>query len=227
MTERWVSTKKYWCDYCKMFVVDNKIGRLNHETGTKHKDRVQQYLRTLHRNEQIKEREAQKTSMLLKAIEKSAGTQYAKDMAAQLNLETKSTIKPKPMESPKYSFYNGSTGSATSQSRPKRPLDEVPEVKKVIVPTTGLGEWEVVVEKTTAYERKTDHDKGDDPGQRGTGSDGEGPQRPRQQQWQDTEGEENLSGFQLREKGLEVGLLEGGQSAEAAPLFKKRKRKQQ
>ncbi|KAK6356481.1 hypothetical protein TWF718_000840 [Orbilia javanica] len=55
MSEYWVSTKRYWCDRCKMFVKDTPLSRKDHEASPKHQHALQRFLRELHRN---KEKEA-------------------------------------------------------------------------------------------------------------------------------------------------------------------------
>ncbi len=38
MTEKWVSTPKWFCRYCKVWIADNKPSRQHHEQGAKHTD---------------------------------------------------------------------------------------------------------------------------------------------------------------------------------------------
>jgi hypothetical protein len=54
MTERWISTKKYYCKVCNTWVVDNKIQRQQHEQTDKHKNLMQRNLSRLQRDELIK-----------------------------------------------------------------------------------------------------------------------------------------------------------------------------
>jgi WW domain-binding protein 4 len=45
MTEKWVSTPKWFCRYCKVWIADNKPSRQHHEQGAKHQDLVEKSLR--------------------------------------------------------------------------------------------------------------------------------------------------------------------------------------
>ncbi|KAI8851288.1 hypothetical protein BC829DRAFT_441483 [Chytridium lagenaria] len=219
MTERWVSNKKYWCEYCKIFVVDNKISKQTHDTSAKHKEKIDQYLRALHKNEAIKQRENQKTQMLLKAIEKTAGAQYAKEMAEKLNVDMNAPIMAPVNNVPKMPTYtNLRAAAASSSSAPKRSISEISNVKKV-VPTTGLGEWEVTTEKlkpevwlpsTTSTPAKDDEEQD-------TEKLSNLPAAP------PDEAGDNLHSFQLREKELAVDPEE--EQPSVAPTFKRRKRK--
>ena len=40
MVEYWKSLKKYYCIYCKMFLLDNPANRRHHELGEKHKQKM-------------------------------------------------------------------------------------------------------------------------------------------------------------------------------------------
>jgi WW domain-binding protein 4 len=57
MSEYWVSTKKKYCEICKIWFADNKVSVENHERGMGHKINVQKRLRDM--GKEAKDREAQ------------------------------------------------------------------------------------------------------------------------------------------------------------------------
>ncbi|KAI9337674.1 hypothetical protein DFJ73DRAFT_848699 [Zopfochytrium polystomum] len=79
MTEYWVSNAKYFCKYCKIFIADNKISRSTHENGLKHKDNLERYMRQIRKNEETKDKDAEKTRLLLQKIDRAAASSYIKD----------------------------------------------------------------------------------------------------------------------------------------------------
>ncbi|CAJ0762325.1 17750_t:CDS:2, partial [Entrophospora sp. SA101] len=50
-SEYWISQKKHWCQYCKIYITDNKPSRNMHENGKKHKDNVEKFLRNVYHKE--------------------------------------------------------------------------------------------------------------------------------------------------------------------------------
>ncbi|KAJ3295370.1 hypothetical protein HK104_002747, partial [Borealophlyctis nickersoniae] len=69
MSERWVSNKKYYCSYCKIYIQDNKASRNIHEGGKKHKEAVEMFLRDVHRRSENKSKQDQETRAMLERIE--------------------------------------------------------------------------------------------------------------------------------------------------------------
>lgn len=54
MTDFWVSTGKYWCEWCEMFVTNNANQRKLHEESVKHTRNVERSL-AQRRRERAKE----------------------------------------------------------------------------------------------------------------------------------------------------------------------------
>lgn len=59
MSEYWVSTPKYECKYCKVFVKETKVERANHENGPRHQGNLRRALRHLHKTNEYAERDKQ------------------------------------------------------------------------------------------------------------------------------------------------------------------------
>ena len=60
MSEYWVSTPKYWCKPCSVYVRDTKLERTNHESTGRHQGALKRSLRDLHRNHEQEEREKER-----------------------------------------------------------------------------------------------------------------------------------------------------------------------
>ncbi|KAJ1665325.1 WW domain binding protein 4 [Coemansia sp. RSA 1813] len=76
----WDRNNKYWCQYCRIYVHDNRSSRSIHESGTKHKANVQKYLRQITKDTEAKRKEKQKIALQLETIEKAAEESYRKDI---------------------------------------------------------------------------------------------------------------------------------------------------
>lgn len=51
------SNKKYFCNYCKIYIADDKPSRAQHETGLKHKGNVDKYVRDLYKKGETNKKE--------------------------------------------------------------------------------------------------------------------------------------------------------------------------
>ncbi|KAJ3118408.1 hypothetical protein HDU96_001926 [Phlyctochytrium bullatum] len=207
MTDYWKSTNKYWCDYCKIFVVDNKISRTNHETSAKHKERVQRFIREIDKKERSKQFELDKTKSILKGIEMRANASMGGQLVHSLKFEqpaaASSTAKP----------FAASSSSTVYVPEPKVNF------------TTGIGDWEVVEEivdkaslhthlEAAAAEYRAKAEEAEEKAE-------EAPAvAPREENEPEPE---HLSTFRLQEKKTEVEVPEDAEPA--APVFKKRRKK--
>lgn len=80
MSEYWVSGKKYFCDYCRIYVQDNKASRQLHETSNKHKYSVARHLKGIHRSQDRKAKQDAINAKMLAQVERAALKQYEKDI---------------------------------------------------------------------------------------------------------------------------------------------------
>ncbi|KAJ1673686.1 WW domain binding protein 4, partial [Spiromyces aspiralis] len=79
-SEYWVSNKKYWCRYCKIFIADDKPSRTIHDNGRKHKENVQKFLSDLERDKREKQKQDAKLQKTLEKIEQAALESYQRDI---------------------------------------------------------------------------------------------------------------------------------------------------
>ncbi|KAJ2712993.1 hypothetical protein H4R19_002472 [Coemansia spiralis] len=135
----WDRTTKYWCKYCSIFVFDNRSSRTQHESGAKHRDNVQKYLRQIGKDAKAKSDAEAKLSAQLAKIEEAAAQSYRNDVgggdaAAAAPPAPASTTHAAPGAPPVAAAKHGSSGTDAVPSS-KRPTD------------IGIaGAWEVVEE---------------------------------------------------------------------------------
>ncbi|KAJ3280140.1 hypothetical protein HDU76_009264 [Blyttiomyces sp. JEL0837] len=148
MTERWVSTAKYFCKYCNIFVADNKSSRTHHESGQKHKYNVDKFMREVRKDDDIKKREAEKTRLMLERIEKAATASYIKDTGKTVTSITASQASSSSSSAPiaKPSIYKPPPSIlAAAKGAPPPPRTAV-TTPKPPSNTTRVGEWTTVEE---------------------------------------------------------------------------------
>ncbi|EGX53644.1 hypothetical protein AOL_s00006g102 [Orbilia oligospora ATCC 24927] len=136
MSEYWVSTKRYWCDRCKMFVKDTPLSRKDHEASPKHQHALQRFLRELHRN---KEKEAVAAENTKREAERLNNLENPDYVPKPLARRAADLIEKKPTK----------TNSFRSEEQKKKHLDELAALG-VAMPESYrkehamVGEWETV-----------------------------------------------------------------------------------
>ncbi|KAI8833497.1 hypothetical protein BJ741DRAFT_612256 [Chytriomyces cf. hyalinus JEL632] len=151
MTERWVSNKKYFCQYCKIFLADNRQTRNLHESGLKHKGNVERYLGEVRKKDDEKKRTDEYTRRILEGVERKAMASYARDAptmsSSSLSKPASSVVTPGSVllgakEKPKAPTY-----SATPLQTQHTADALAPTIASTYHPATtlnessGLGEW--------------------------------------------------------------------------------------
>ncbi|KAI9482236.1 hypothetical protein BX667DRAFT_505118 [Coemansia mojavensis] len=131
----WDRNNKYWCDYCRIYVYDNRTSRNQHETGAKHKNNVQKYLRKMGKDADAKEQAEKQLNSQLAKIEQAAAKSFQRDMGTtHIPPVAKPASKPAPAPAnpaPAYHKPVQSEGEILVQSN--RPAN-----------MGIIGEWEVV-----------------------------------------------------------------------------------
>ncbi|KAJ1915307.1 hypothetical protein H4219_004394 [Mycoemilia scoparia] len=115
MSEYWVSNKKFWCRYCKIFIADDKPSRTIHDNGRKHKENVQRFLADVDRERKNKQKEEAKTQKLLQSIEQAAIKQHGgSSVSAAANKQNQS---PFPKHSPPSSSLSPSSQTTYNKNK--------------------------------------------------------------------------------------------------------------
>ena len=81
MTEFWKSGARHWCTYCKIFINGTKPSIAYHESGKKHKEIVELYLKEMRVRAREKGKDKKELEGELAKIERAALKQYQRDDA--------------------------------------------------------------------------------------------------------------------------------------------------
>lgn len=99
MSEYWKSTPKYWCKFCSTYVRDTPNEKRNHEATGKHKGGVQRSLRTIHKEQEIQEREKSRAKAevdRLNAVVDAGKTTSSKDSGIKLGQSVQTRVNNTP-----------------------------------------------------------------------------------------------------------------------------------
>ncbi|KIJ23292.1 hypothetical protein M422DRAFT_77239 [Sphaerobolus stellatus SS14] len=103
MSEYWVSKKKYWCQYCEIFIADDAPSRSQHENGLRHKGNKDRYIRNLYKTSIKKKQDTDEEAREMKRVDQAAQAAYARDIGAGLGSPgaSSSTAAASPAAKPK------------------------------------------------------------------------------------------------------------------------------
>ncbi|CAG8679808.1 6760_t:CDS:2, partial [Dentiscutata heterogama] len=148
-SEFWISQQKHWCQYCRIYIADNK------PQGKKHRENQEKFLRDIYRKEHESRKEAAKTKRELERIEKAAMKQYRRDIALEAPGAT-SSIQPPTDSAPTKNLgyhdivYAGSATPLHSSTAPLPAQPVITQTRAPIVEDRGdgtepvIGEWRPV-----------------------------------------------------------------------------------
>ncbi|KAJ5532839.1 hypothetical protein N7494_009391 [Penicillium frequentans] len=60
MAEYWKSAPRHWCKQCKIFIRDTPFEKTQHEASPKHQGSLKRFLRDIHKNNEMQQRETQR-----------------------------------------------------------------------------------------------------------------------------------------------------------------------
>ncbi|ORX66314.1 hypothetical protein DL89DRAFT_260338 [Linderina pennispora] len=218
----WDRNTKYWCRYCSIFVHDNSSSRRIHESGVKHKENVQRYLRNIDETAETAAKAESALQRQLDKIEQAASDAYSKDVGSTTASQPAAKLPPAPPE-------------PVEEAEPTEKQKE-PAVDSRPADIGLVGGWEVVGEEEdeSAGGTRSSHTAADG-GAATPAADEPASQKPLNQlrgsEWLDDEDVGNPEAFEVAEKTL---LLRGSDSngahaadndaaAGASGLFKKRR----
>ncbi|KAJ2850392.1 hypothetical protein IWW36_001944 [Coemansia brasiliensis] len=200
----WDRNNKYWCDYCRIYVYDNRTSRNQHESGAKHKDNVQKYLRKMGKDADAKEQAEKQLNAQLAKIEQAAAKSFQKDMGtahSTLAAAAPTITAPKP----KSSYHK--PAQSEKQSEAAAPVQSSRPAHMGII-----GEWEVVqdpMQEASGPIAPHDDLPPSPTGLRGEELLDEEDQQPQQ-----------MAEFEIKEKTVAVSDTD---CKESTPVFKKRR----
>ncbi|EWC48449.1 hypothetical protein DRE_02218 [Drechslerella stenobrocha 248] len=152
MSEYWVSTKRYWCERCKLFVKDSPLSRKDHEASPRHQHALQRFLRELHRSKEREVVAAENTKREAERLNNLGNPDYVPEPLARRAAD----LVPKPTTKP---------NTWRSEDQKKKHLDELAALG-IAMPESYrkehamVGEWETV----RVIERPATPEDGEDAG---------------------------------------------------------------
>ena len=83
----------HWCDLCKVWMVDSKQSRLNHERGAKHQEMLQRKLRAMAKQADADRAAERDLKHALGGIEAAAAAKFAADAEAAKRAEHEAAVR--------------------------------------------------------------------------------------------------------------------------------------
>lgn len=123
MSEFWVSKKKYFCQYCDIFIADDAPSRSHHENGMRHKGNKERFVRGLYKQGAQMKKDAEDEAREMKNIDAAAAKAYALDVGAGrggVGGSAAPTPKPAaaPPKKPSNPFANYTTAASLGYTDP-------------------------------------------------------------------------------------------------------------
>ncbi|KAJ2809026.1 hypothetical protein H4R20_000449 [Coemansia guatemalensis] len=229
----WERTNKYWCQYCRIYVFDNN--RQQHESGAKHKDNVQKYLRQIGKDTEAKQRAEDQLNDQFAKIEEAAARSYKKDIGtAADNISPVETV-PAPRGRPYQE--NAASKSQEAPDQETETEEQVDTQTNTDRPTDigVVGAWQII-EETDSSDPDDEENAKDNPmsaNAQASNTDTTLASEPqdtaalRGAEWLDEEDQHpptQLNEFDIKEKTIEtkVDLLDASNS-DTKVVFKKRR----
>lgn len=168
MNEKYRKDTKFYCEYCKIFVQNNKISKTAHDTSPQHKNALARYLRGVHRNQDISIKENDKNAKMMAEIEQKAGRAMGLRVSSSRPSLTKIIQSSKPsIGSINPLLYGIGTDDGSAYIPPSwnknefQATKEFTEANQQVMGYGIIGEWESFSELVTAPPVKG-HDSADE-----------------------------------------------------------------
>eukprot|EP01137_Pigoraptor_chileana_P034117 Opistho-2@26178 len=131
MSEFWKSNPRKFCEFCKVWIADNKPSIQIHENGKMHKDNVDKNLRDVRKKSALAKKTEDNVAKQLKAIEKAAMAAYEKDLESNPQLAEDSSVKRQQQTVP------SATAEVKAISATSAPKQSPPSAQEAPVLTAG------------------------------------------------------------------------------------------
>ncbi|KAJ5679461.1 hypothetical protein N7462_007705 [Penicillium macrosclerotiorum] len=73
MAEYWKSAPRFWCKQCKIFIRDTPFEKTQHEASPKHQGSLKRFLREIHKNNEIKQKETLRAKNEVERLRQAIG----------------------------------------------------------------------------------------------------------------------------------------------------------
>lgn len=147
MADYWVSKKKYFCQYCDIFIADDAPSRSHHENGMRHKGNKERFVKGLYKVGAQRKKDQEDEAREMKHVEAAAARAYALDVGAGRGGVGGSTLPvPKATASapkkPSNPYANYTTAESLGYSDPDAERIKAEIERKQ---TQGVaGDWEIL-----------------------------------------------------------------------------------
>ncbi|OQE24566.1 hypothetical protein PENSTE_c007G06223 [Penicillium steckii] len=185
MAEYWKSAPRHWCKQCKIFIRDTPFEKTQHEASPKHQGSLKRFLRDIHKNNEIQQRDSQRAKSEVERLRQAVGggSSTSKDASAA----STPTAAPAPKSSEK---------SSSLEDR-KKQMAQLAEMGVAIpqeyrADMSLAGEWQTLSETKVATDdlegttksvgvRKRKHEGDED--EEGVGNEDDAPGETTSQGW--------------------------------------------
>ncbi|KAF8588681.1 hypothetical protein K439DRAFT_579913 [Ramaria rubella] len=212
MSEYWVSKKKYWCQYCEIYIADDAPSRSQHENGMRHKGNKDRFIRSLYKAGIKKKQDGEEEKREMKRVEEAAQAAYARDVGAGLvgpiassstaPLPTPKSNPPRPKPSDPYANYT----TAASLGITDPDVDRLVAEAQVRQSEGRAGDWITVVPPPPPLPAGVDGDIM--PVSDGSKLDQEGALGTVRSRVEEPVDEDDTRRFKMRKKTVPLGLGE-------------------
>ncbi|PRP84692.1 nucleic acid binding protein [Planoprotostelium fungivorum] len=161
MTDYWVSTGKYWCEFCKKFITNNKNQKDRHETGDLHKFNVLKHQQNLRKEKTDKEMKDAQTLKTLQQIEAVAMGHSRPSKVRDSSLPSAPIINRPPRDAPiiepKYEdfvYIREPTRNTYDDSQPA-----VTYQPESVMPAGTAGGWTTVSAEESVFDQPEEEEE--------------------------------------------------------------------
>ncbi|KAA1473989.1 hypothetical protein DENSPDRAFT_780857 [Dentipellis sp. KUC8613] len=217
MSEYWVSKKRYFCQYCEIYITDDAPSRQHHENGMRHKGNKERFVRSLYKAGEKRKKDAEEEKREMVRIEQAAQAAFSQDVGAGHAKASSSSVlasaaaaaassSKKPPPRPTDKFANYSTAQSLGYTDPDLERAQAEAERRR---SQGVaGEWQYVqsTPPPASGSREASADVHDET-KAGAGTAAVSEDRKRSADVLD-DGDESGRGWKLRKKTATVGLGE-------------------
>ncbi|KAJ5089454.1 hypothetical protein N7532_008138 [Penicillium argentinense] len=100
MAEYWKSAPRHWCKQCKIFIRDTAFEKTQHEASPKHQGNLKRFLRDIHKNNEIQQRESQRAKSEVERLREAVGGGSSSAKGAATPSGRPAAPAPKAVEKP-------------------------------------------------------------------------------------------------------------------------------
>ncbi|TFY63672.1 hypothetical protein EVG20_g6222 [Dentipellis fragilis] len=117
MSEYWVSKKRYFCQYCEIYIADDAPSRQHHENGMRHRGNKERFVRSLYKAGEKRKKDAEEEKREMIRIEQAAQAAFSQDVGAGHASASSSSVLASATAA-------AAAAASSSKKPPPRPTDK-------------------------------------------------------------------------------------------------------